>query len=92
MNIVTINDGNNCIIHYSPSDRISMAYVAGSVMYTSSALPNTVFISPSNFSSSPPGYQLAMGCYNNISTGSNITIRSIIANQTSQQFLPGVWL
>lgn len=92
MNIVTINNSNNCIIHYSSSDRISMAYVAGSVMYTSSALPNAVFISPSNLSSSPPGHQLAMGCYN-ISTGSgNVTIQSIIANQTSQQFLPGVWL
>jgi len=67
-----------------------MAYVAGSVMYASSALPNRVFISPSNFSSSPPGYQLAIGCYNISSDLSNVNIQSIIANQTSQQFLPGV--
>jgi len=67
-----------------------MAYVAGILLHTSSSLPNMIFITPSNFSSfSSEDYQLAVGCYN-ISTGSgDVTIQSIIANQTSQQFIPG---
>ena len=71
---------------------ISMTYVAGLLLYTSSAVANTIFVSPSNFSSfAAVDYQLAVGCYN-ISTDSadvNINVRTIIANQTSQQFLPG---
>lgn len=68
-----------------------MAYVAGTLLFTSSTLPNVIFISASNFSSSPAKYQLAIGRYDNIVTGSsdNINIQSIIANQTSQQYLPG---
>ena len=67
-----------------------MAYVAGILLHTSSTLPNMIFVTASNFSSFPsPDYQLAVGQYN-ISTGSgDVSIRSIIANQTSQQYLPG---
>ena len=64
-----------------------MAYVAGILLHTSSALPNMIFITASNFSSFPsPDYQLAVGQYN-ISTGSDdVNIQSIIA---SQRPLPG---
>ena len=82
---------NDYIIHCSTSDRrVSMAsiiYVAGVLLHTSSASPNTIFITPSNFSSFPStDYRLATGRYN---ISGDINIRSIFANQTSQQFLPG---
>ena len=67
-----------------------MTYVAVVLLHTSSALPNMIFITASDFSSFPSAdYQLAVGqC--NISTGSgDVSIQSIIANQTSQQYLPG---
>ena len=67
-----------------------MVYVAGVLLHTLSTSPNTIFITPSNFSSFPSAdYQLAIGSYN-ISVAPDINIRSITANQTSQQFLPGV--
>ena len=67
-----------------------MTYIAGLLFYTSSASPNTIFIAPSNFSSfSSSDYQLAVGYYNISADAGDINIRSIIANQTSQQFLPG---
>ena len=67
-----------------------MTYVAGLLLYTSSALPNTIFIAPSNFSSFlSADYQLAVGSYSILANAGDVNIRSIIANQTSQQFLPG---
>ena len=68
-----------------------MTYVMGILLHTSSSLPNTIFISPSNFSSSPTDYKLAIGCYNiTTDSGSDVNIQSIIANQTSQ--FPGVYM
>lgn len=67
-----------------------MTYVADFLLFASSNFPNMIFIAASNFSSYlSPDYQLAVGCYNiSIDTGDAI-IQSIIANQTSQQFLSG---
>jgi len=67
-----------------------MAYVVGSLFFTSSAQRNTVYVGPSNFSSVPANYQLAFGCYNVLSESGDVEIRAIIGNQTSQQFLPGI--
>ena len=84
------NNSNDYIIPCCSSDRISMTYVAGLLFHTSSASPNTIFIAPSNFSSfSSSDYQLAVGYYSISADAGDINIRSIIANQTSQQFLPG---
>ena len=66
-----------------------MAYVLGSLFFTSSAQPNTVYIGPSNFSSAPDNYQLAFDCYDVLSGFGGVQIRAIIGNQTAQQFLPG---
>jgi len=67
-----------------------MAYVLGSLFFTSSAQPNTVYIGPSNFSSAPDNYQLAFACYDVLSGSGGVQIRTIIGNQTTQQFLPGM--
>ena len=83
---------NDFIIHCCRSNslRISMAYVAGTLVHTSSASPSIIFVVPSNFSIYPSAdYQLAVGRFNVSADPGDINIRSIIANQTSQQFLPG---
>ena len=68
----------------------SIAYVAGVLLHTSSNSPNTIFITPSNFSSFPSAdYRLTTGRYNISAVSGDINIQSIFANQTSQQFLPG---
>ena len=67
-----------------------MTYAAGLLLCTSSVLPNTIFVAPSSFSSfSSADYQLAVGSYSISTDDGDVNIRSIIANQTSQQFLPG---
>jgi len=76
-------------LYDTASDRVSMAYAMGSLLFTSSVQHNTVYIGPSNFSSAPANYQLAFGCYNVLSESGDVEIRAIIGNQTSQQFLPG---
>ena len=76
-------------LYDTASDRVSMAYVMGSLLFASSVQHNTVYIGPSNFSSAPVNYQLAFGCYNVLSESGDVEIRAIIGNETSQQFLPG---
>ena len=90
MNIV-IYYCNDYVIHCSTSNRrVSMAYAAGTLLHTLSTSPNTVFITPSNFSSfSSTDYRLATGRYNISTVSGDVNIRSIFVNQTSQQFLPG---
>jgi len=67
-----------------------MAYVVGSLFFTSSAQHNAVYVGPSDFSSVPANYQPAFGCYSVLSDSGDVEIRTIIGNQASQQFLPGI--